>query len=124
MSAEAGLTAGTHRILAAVLAAAVLAGCTVQPSSSMATATAPRAAPASSMTVPTSGASRQDDACRSLVAADRRRMTAEQLAQARSGVVLATEAGAGPVGTSSAPAPTGASTPEAAYARCMKSARS
>ena len=104
--AEAGSIIGLKRILGAMLVAGGLVGCAAEPSNMQ-------------------SASRQDDvSCGASVAALQRagqaQQTAEQLAAARSSVVLATEAGAGPVGTSSAPPSSGAPTPEAAYARCMR----
>ena len=107
-------------IVGAVLAAGGLAGCT---------APSPAAVPPPLAALPgpgkTPAAFRQDDAaCRAAAAAEAQQ-TAEQLATARSGVVLATEAGAGPVGASSTPPPSTAVPPNMApgmtYARCMTS---
>ncbi len=109
--------------------AAGLAGCTLSPSPGTATASEAQPAPvaAGPGIVGVPGASRHDDAaCRSLAATgggDRLLTAAAQRALARSDVVLAAEAGAGPVGTSSAPPSSRASTPQAIYARCMHSGR-
>ena len=114
----------------AVLLASSLAGCVAPPPPPPAFVAAPQAAPAQLVAVPGPGktpvAFQQDDAaCRAAVAilppTAQAQPTAEQLAAARSTVALATEAGAGPVGTSSAPPPAEALPPGVAYLRCMTS---
>jgi hypothetical protein len=115
--------------LGAVLLAGGLASCVAPPPPAF--VAAPQAAPAQLVAVPGPGktpvAFQQDDAaCRTAVAAlpsaAQAQPTAEQLAAARSSVVLATEAGAGPVGTSSTPPPPAeALPPGVAYLRCMTS---
>ena len=83
------------------------------------------AAPAPLAVMPGPGktlaAYQQDDAaCRAAIAAGSQQ-TAEQYAAARSNVVLAAEAGAGPVGASSNPSTPEVSRPDASYASCMTS---
>lgn len=69
----------------------------------------------------TLAAFQQDDAaCRAALAAGSQQ-TAEQYAAARSSVVLAAEAGAGPVGTSSDPPTPKAPRSDVSYASCMTS---
>ena len=109
---EARPAARAGHLLGAFLVAAGLAGCTF-----------PAPPP------PDTSAGRQDDAvCRSLAAAPgvtgRPLTPSEERALARSDVVLAAEAGAGPVGTSSTPPASGASTPKAIRARCATSGHS
>ncbi len=114
--------------LGAVLLAGGLAGCVAPPSPAF--VAAPQAAPAQLVAVPgpgkTPAAFQQDDAaCRTAIAAlppaAQAQPTAEQLAAARSNVVQATEAGAGPIDTSNAPPPAEALPPGVAYLRCMTS---
>ena len=101
MPIEAGRVIRWDRVFWVLPATIGLLGCTIQRSSS------------------------QSAACHSFVAAsfpgELVPMGPEERAQERSGAVLATEAGAGPVGTSSSPSPPHLSAPEAAYARCMQS---
>ncbi len=114
--------------LGAVLLAGGLAGCVAPPPPAF--VAVPQAAPAQLVAVPgpdkTPAAFQQDDAaCRAAIATlppvAQAQPTPEQLAAARSSVVLATEAGAGPVSTSSAPPPAEALPPGVAYLRCMTS---
>lgn len=127
MPFESRLPVRPGRLSWAVLVAAGLAGCTLPTSAGTATAyeAPPLPLAADRGIVSMRGASRQADAaCRSLAASgggNRLRTAAEQRALARSDVVLAAEAGAGPVGTSSAPAPPTTPTPQAIYTRCMQS---
>ncbi|MGI4976824.1 MAG: hypothetical protein ACRYG6_07760 [Janthinobacterium lividum] len=100
----AGRPVRAGRLLGAALAVAGAAGCTLPPAGTE--------------------ASRPDEAaCRARVAAsgapDAPGTAEEQRALARSDVVLATEAGAGPAGTSSPP-PAPPLTRQIIYARCMR----
>lgn len=107
----------------AMLLAGSLAGCDGLLSSSSGAGAASQTAPLAVMPGPgkTLAAFQQDDVdCRAAVAAGSQQ-TAEQLAAARSSVVLATEAGGGPVGASSTPSPSKASRPNVSYASCMTS---
>ena len=117
--------------LAAVLLASGLAGCVAPPPPPPAFVAAPQPAPAQLVAVPVPGktpaAFQQDDAaCRTAIASlppvAQAQPTPEQLAAAQSSAVMATEAGAGPVGTSSAPPPPATALPPGvAYLRCMTS---
>lgn len=109
----------------AMLTTGSLVGCEgpVSPSSGIGTAFQATSAPLAVMPGPgkTLAAFQQDDAaCRAVVAAGLQQ-TAEQYAAARSNVVLATEAGGGPVGASSTPSLPRAPRPVVSYASCMTS---
>lgn len=120
---RAGLPIRLMLASGAVLAAGGLAGCQgpLPPPSDIGAAS--QAVPLAVMPGPgkTLTAFQQDDAaCRAAIAAGSQQ-TAEQYAAARSSVVLATEAGAGPVGASSNPSSPRAPRPDVSYASCMTS---